>query len=924
MGWVRWVSYRVVLLVVGLAFASGSFVVLTSFAEASRVGVKQTVNSSARGSVDLVVRPSADSDGSVDASEYASLYGGISLDQVALIRDTPGVEVAAPVAVVGYVPLFAELDLGRELLPAFKSDPGVVRVREKRTFDGGRSEQVLGARYYVAGDDVESIKECKEDRDNGRGLYPTKKPGDRLAYCVSERDNIVDPYGGGLLSSEYNERYRGLISTLSVSQPYLLAAIDPVAEHELTRFGDVVEGDGLPLEVPTPLKHPGGRDVPLLPLLLAKESPAQTSVELEIARLGNDAASVASAAGSLGVLDDAESAEAVSRSVSSDELDTLVKGHAIRPRDLVERRETLAENPSDWMFRVVQQPRVPVLSARGDGSFDVQAFGNAVDQWLGPFGMGVESLRPVFGMTENAMRPPRGVVRNYAIEDWPDSVWSQNKLLSPAAVVYGSFDAVRWAELNGALGLGGGAADVMAGTRFVPDGDEGALGASPDVNGFVAQGVSAVTTLDALPSLVGPLWMHATRAEGEARRPNPLLPVGAPVSVVRVRVAGVTGVDDASRERIRVVADQIVARTGLSVDVLVGASRAEREVHVPAGFFGRGPLSGVEDFVKRGVAVSIVDAVDWKSVVLFFLVLAVAFFFVVNVIGATVRAEQAETALRVCLGWSPWRLFWWVLGRFVWQCLVAGLLGAGVALVGCQVAGHELSVWYAVWAVPVAMAVGVPAAVFFAAVVSRREPLVLLTSPVAGVRGRVRAVVSVWGMARVSVVRNVSRSVFAVLGVGVAVCASLVVGVVVVQFRGAVVGSLLGEAIAVQVRSVDIVTVAGIVVLSGVGVANVLFINIRERGNEIALLQATGWSSGAQSRLVLGEAVMLGAAGGVFGVVAGLVIVGVLTQAVTGVTLLLAGCCLLVGGLIAVLAAVVPLSSLRRIPTAQLLTEETA
>jgi putative ABC transport system permease protein len=93
----------------------------------------------------------------------------------------------------------------------------------------------------------------------------------------------------------------------------------------------------------------------------------------------------------------------------------------------------------------------------------------------------------------------------------------------------------------------------------------------PDSNqaGYLATPPMMLTSLTALPGLID----------------SP-----APLSAIRVRVAGVTGFDDTSRERVRNVAEAIGSATGLDVDITMGSSPAPQTVSLPAGKFGRPEL----------------------------------------------------------------------------------------------------------------------------------------------------------------------------------------------------------------------------------------------------------------------------------------------------------------------------------------------
>ncbi|GAB7110716.1 hypothetical protein JCM4814A_90330 [Streptomyces phaeofaciens JCM 4814] len=107
----------------------------------------------------------------------------------------------------------------------------------------------------------------------------------------------------------------------------------------------------------------------------------------------------------------------------------------------------------------------------------------------------------------------------------------------------------------------------------------------PDRNlgGYLSPPPTLLTTLDSSPS-------HPSRRKPTAQEK-------APVSAVRIRVAGVTGVDTASRARVNAVAGQIrAAYPKLQVDVTVGSSPAPQTVALPRN------VKVTEYWVAKGVA----------------------------------------------------------------------------------------------------------------------------------------------------------------------------------------------------------------------------------------------------------------------------------------------------------------------------------
>src|SRR5262249_54440077 len=97
-----------------------------------------------------------------------------------------------------------------------------------------------------------------------------------------------------------------------------------------------------------------------------------------------------------------------------------------------------------------------------------------------------------------------------------------------------------------------------------------------NLGGYVGQPVNLITTLSALP----PLQDSSRYGDGN-------LHVSDPISVIRVRVAGVTGPNPVSLERIREVAQQIAVRTHLVVDIVAGSSPSPTTIELPAGKFGQ-------------------------------------------------------------------------------------------------------------------------------------------------------------------------------------------------------------------------------------------------------------------------------------------------------------------------------------------------
>jgi ABC-type antimicrobial peptide transport system permease subunit len=350
----------------------------------------------------------------------------------------------------------------------------------------------------------------------------------------------------------------------------------------------------------------------------------------------------------------------------------------------------------------------------------------------------------------------------------------------------------------------------------------------------------------------------------------------SPVSAVRIRVADVTGIDPVSRERIRVAAEQIHQQTGLDVDVTLGSSVTYRNVALPATTMGTPALQLKEGWIKKGVALTISDALDTKSLALFILVIIAAALTVAIAATASVRARHRELAILSCLGWRPGRLRGLVLTEALILGLVAGAIGAAVAVPAGQAFGLPVDPVRLWMAVPIACLLNLGGA-WAAALDAGRSGLLTSVNDVSGLARRLR--LRAGGPVGVGISMLAQRPRHLVLGAtAVAVGTAAVAMVVEVNwaFAGTVVGSVLGDAVAVQTQTSDLVAVALLAVLALISVAVVLFTGAIEDAQAFAALRATGWRARSIAVLITSQGAIIGLVGAIVGL-----LVAVTTMAVT-------------------------------------------
>ena len=846
----RFRAARSIALLAGMMLAVTAFTVLTAASRTSQLTTIGTISAHFQPAYDILVRPKASrtrlesQTGTVQPNFLSGIYGGITLAQYHQIQQVPGVAVAAPIAMVGYtlptgttitVPLPAKAAArpGRQLYrftTTWVSAGGTTRVRQPASF------------VYVTPDRISF--------DNSRGQQNEVLPGGRLAkVCSGYPGHATNPFGPAAQSESWcwskvdglgygpgDDSYQDLTArrpgfTVRWAFPMLIAAIDPIAEAKLDGLDQALSAGKYLSENAGPgVVSSGGTQTPTFPVLAAASSGIGEHSVTVLQRLPSPAGPA--------TLDPA-AIRAQSAAPGQTVLTTTITAQQAYQRLLFALSHKSGGYPAAFAYWNVGPTR---YHRNGDGSLTPVSVANPASVWQSP----EENSGLVPAPMDNSDRQYRELTEHKIAA----TVFNGNLIPIPLPRLVGVFNQgkIRSFDPLSRVPLGGYEPTAAAPANAASSKALGGTDLQPALNlgGYVSQPVQLITTLSALPALENSYFDGGTHATD-------------PISVVRVRVAGVSGPDPVSLERIKETAQQIAVRTGLDVDIVSGSSPAPTVIELPAGKYGQPALRLTEGWVKKGVAVAILTSVDKKSVVLFGLILIVCALFVANSATAAVRGRRQELGILACLGWTRPRLFAAVLGELAVIGLAAGI-GGGLASLPLA-AGLQLhaSPARALLAVPAAVVLAVAAGAVPAWLASRAEPAASVRPAVRTVR-RGHQTSGITGLAAVNVLRTPGRSLIGALSLAVGVAALTLITAVTLAFRGTVVGSLLGNAIAFQIRGVDFVAVAASVVLGVLAVADVLFLNIRERSAEIATMRALGWRESALSRLIVTEGVIIGVA----------------------------------------------------------------
>jgi ABC-type lipoprotein release transport system permease subunit len=223
--------------------------------------------------------------------------------------------------------------------------------------------------------------------------------------------------------------------------------------------------------------------------------------------------------------------------------------------------------------------------------------------------------------------------------------------------------------------------------------------------------------------------------------------------------------------------------------------------------------------------------------------------------------------------------------------------------------------------VPVAVAVAILAGLVPAWLAASAEPAASVRPPVLAAR-RARQPGGITALAAVNVLRAPGRALVGALSLAVGVTALTMLAAITVAFRGVIVGSLLGNAVAVQIRGVDYAAVIATVALGILAVADMIFLSMRERATELAAIRAFGWPEAALNRLVITEGAIIGLLGSLAGATIGLAAAAEFAGQLPASMYIVAAAAVAAGPVVTAAAAFVPAQTLRRLPAAHLLAQD--
>ena len=862
---------RQFLLAAGLFCIGAGMLLVASASQTTLIVAERELGQYWRTTYDILVRPKGarapieEKYGLVEANHLSGSRGGITFEQYESIKAIPGVEIAAPIAMLGYLEGAAPTEEMR-----IPPRPGVYRFDEMTTLDdGARAYAVPGfpKRWYYSFD-----------------LNPGELTPDDFKSAL-EIENLY------MVSPEDFPDFPEVVVNGFVVFQFLIAGIDPAQEAALMRLdrtivkGRYLRGDET-LKSPyrVEVTNPEAPDNPEpkvlegainLPILINSTNYVSVTDHTELKRVN--------------LPPEVSTVENILARGGIDYLDSLPT-------------ETLSVTQADNRRLYPQMIEALLLNSQ---------------EW-GLAGLGASSNPSSLAYQESATPfPYQGLA--LAIEEprLGQDGWPQYRVSEAV-----EFNVFFFWDIKGVFNIEGlpkpaDVSRVPLETYFPPIAilryDEQGNPVNPprelrptlNPAGYIQPPPLLLTTLEAARALRG----------------------DASISAIRVRVAlegcppeqpETCTLTDAAQRKIEAIAIEIAKQTGLDVDIMVGSSPTRVLVHVP----GIGYVE--EQWIQKGVNLVYKQGIQTGNWLLLGTLLIAGALFTLDMAWAEVVSRRRVIALQKALGWRSRTVFRQIVGQVMIIGAIATMAGILIALVLIRWLKWESVPLNLLITLPlIVMGLCGIGSLVPAWSASRVPPIAEIQR--GGVRYRRRAagtISGLWSYAWNELKRRTVRSILTGLGSALsAALLTLLLGVTLQQ-RGMLGGTLLGEFILVNVEGYHYAIVAIGLGLAFLSTFNGLLGSILERRREIGVLKAIGWRTASIARLFIAQGLLLGIVGGSFGALAGSLAFLYFYKSVSPDLALVILLGMSLPGLVGALAALYPARLAAKVPPAEALRYE--
>ncbi|MBP3039144.1 FtsX-like permease family protein [Bacillaceae bacterium Marseille-Q3522] len=795
---------RFILLLVGAFIISSGLSYLVGLSEANKETVMDSLQNRWSASYDIVVRPEGtqsvtEEKNLLEPNYLSGLNGGISMEQYETIKAITDVEVAAPIAMIGYTGY--EVNFGNVQL----EDTGLYRKNAEIITDTGVNDNIFMYNFYFP-----------------KGSW--------------NPDGKDPEYGVG-----------GTSEDLTVGTYALLAGIDPEQEAKLVGLDQAIlslgESRYFNENDQSITTESSFGSIHNIPVIVNNHPFVDQEINFTFERLDlpfNDPETAAETMemvrenGGETYLDTVKGTEAESLSFTGEEAFQLfvnsITGIDMESGEPFEGNYVKNNSAGNWMsFRTSPLQYTEVASP----------FSN---RW--PFAYQLARHQnnddiPAFSGTESFREP---VIFGDNSEDWPR--------INPQWIGFydpGKLDIAK--DPTNELPMETyrpASAELVLDENAEPINPPSELKPTDNPYDFLTNPPSMLTTLEAAEQILG----------------------DKPIAAIRVKVAGVSSMSEESKQKLEAVAAQIEEETGLITDITLGSSPQPTLTYVPSINEDKAVGWLQQPWVKIGSSIAIFreTSVGFAGVIASVMAVAVVYVWATSLV--SLYARRKEFAVLLAVGWRPGQLTKLLF-------LESAMLGLFIAMISWLILG----IVYAAGDTAISPArflltgifgfvVYVLGAVIPAYLVRKISPYeTMRTGEVSKGSKRVMPTRGLCSLAFHHLIGKWRRSLLSIVAISLPAALLAFFLYITLRLRGVMFTTWLGQYVALEVGPVHYAAMAVALLIAVLTTAEIMWQNIAERREEIALLKAVGWQNKHVRLVVLIEGMLSGFFAAVLGLV---------------------------------------------------------
>ncbi|MGV3466324.1 MAG: ABC transporter permease, partial [Heyndrickxia sp.] len=806
---------RIILLFAGALIVSSGLSYLVGLLQTNKGTVEQTLAKHWSASYDIVVRPpdsrsTTEINHLLEPNYLSGIDGGISVAQYKKIKEIKGVDVAAPIAMIGYIGM--DIEFPKKLLPG---ESGLYRFNEKIVTDNGVSKSTKNHIFY----------------------FPI---GTFSPYF----ENGEDPRGYGIVAYE---------GKLSLYTSLLLAGIDPEQEAKLVGLNKSILNQGnshyfgaadQPTSGKLDLEGVFGskgytRTITTIPIIVSNQPWVKKSVTYTIQSLDVPFDTTEKADKTMKKVKDngggaylqtlpinekekkyevTFSANQVYKNMMKEIAGIDFDAKYIYRANDTDEEEIITDKPSMLGFKKRTSP----YPKKWPYAFELKKFKEPDDQSF--------HFRPA---NPGKMIDKEGRILSSINPKWIGT-YDPSKLNVPQDPLT-QLPMETYRPASAQLVLDKDKKPVNPPKSLLPT--DGAYD-------LLSQPPSILTTIDAAEKIVGK----------------------KPISAIRIKVAGVKTLNDKSQQKLERIAKEIRDKTGLITDITLGSSPQSVLTHVPA-INDQKEIGWIEQpWVNIGSAYTIFHEtqVGFSGIIASVMVVAVVYVLASGLV--TLYARRKEFAVLLAIGWRPNQITKLLF-------LESTILGSLVAVVAWLILGWVLVMKGAETSVLRFLLAGIFGLVIYwlgaigpAYLSSRIKPYEAMRS------GEISSTANRFIKSTGSISMSINhflgkwkRSVLSIVAMALPTALLSLFLFITFKLKGVMYTSWLGEYVAMQIGTSHYVAMGVAFAIAILTTAEIMWQNISERTPEISLLKAVGWQNFSIRMLIYREGLLNGIIAGILG-----------------------------------------------------------